>query len=828
MHASGMGSPRRLVTKKLRRICSPGSLRFKTTEKLRPCDGCVAQSRVKNAFGYALKNRHAGYNIFAMGSRDLEIGIAVTELVGAEAEERPVRPSDWIYVHNFEDARRPLAIRLPVGRGKVFRADMQNFIENLASAIPAALDSDECRARLEELESRFGRPHEEALEQLRQEVEGADFVMIHTPGGITIAPAKDGKVLDQEDLSSMSKEDLMVIQEKLEGYQKELETIVQQVPRWRRGFLQSLKALNRDVAQNTVGQYITELLESYIDLPQIIAHIESLAADLLENIHLFADLHKELPEPVPGMQLPGPAEEGDPFLPYRVNLFVDNAGAETAPIIQEDNPSFVNLNGRIEHASEMGMLSTDFTMMKAGALHRANGGYLILDVRSVLLEPYGWESLKRALKSGSLRLESLGQAYGLVSTVTLEPEPIPLDVKVILVGERSLYYLLKQRDPEFSGLFRVAADFEEDLDWTAPNQRIFVRRLASLLERDRLLPLDAGATARVLEECARHSGDPGKLSLHSETISTLLHEADFLAREGGRGLVSLPEVLKALERRDERHWRIPELLYDKIEEETVLVDTEGTVIGQINGLSILSLGDAAFGQPNRITATARAGNGGIVDIEREVDLGGALHSKGVMILTGYLLGQFLPDERLSLSARLVFEQSYGGVDGDSASSAELYLLLSAIGKIPLRQDLAVTGSLNQHGEVQAIGGVNEKIEGFYEVCRRKGLTGTQGVLIPEANVKHLMLRSEVVSACDRCEFHIYPVRRVEQGIELLTGLAAGKRGKTGKFPAETVFGKVEGVLQSYARLLHPSDSKREVDEGDGNDEGEGRRKGKRS
>lgn len=780
----------------------------------------MAQPRVRKAFDYALKNRHAGYNIFSMGSRDLEIGIAVAELVGAEAAQRPVAPQDWVYVHNFDDARRPRVIQLPAGRGKALRVDMESFVEDLAGAIPAALESDEYRARLEELQNSFERQHQESLERLGKEVELAGFVMIHTPGGITIAPAKQGKVLEEEDLGRLSEAELEEIQRRLEGYQQELEEIVRQVPRWRREFLQSLKELNREVAENTVGLFITELLATYLDLPEVIAHIERVAADLLDNIHLFGGVRKEMAEVVPGLQLPGPVEEGDPFLPCRVNLFVDNAGAETAPIVREDNPNFVNLIGRVEHASEMGTLSTDFTMMKPGALHRANGGYLILDVRSVLLEPYAWESLKRALRAGHLKIESLGQVYGLVSTVTLEPEPIPLDVKVVLVGERSLYYLLKHHDPEFSSLFRVVADFEEDLEWTAPNQRIFARRLASLLERDGLLPLDAAAAARVIEESARHSGNPGKLSLHSETTSSLLHEADFLARERGGVQVGLAEVEEALDRRDERLWRIPELVYENIEEKTVLVEVEGSRVGQINGLSVLSLGDVACGQPSRITATVRAGDGGVVDIEREVDLGGALHSKGVMILTGYLLARFLPEARLSLSAHLVFEQSYGGVDGDSASSAELYVLLSAIAGIPIRQDLAVTGSVNQHGDVQAIGGVNEKIEGFFEVCRRRSLTGTQGVLVPESNVKHLMLSPEVVAACEAGRFHVYPVQRIEQGIELLTGRPAGRRGKSGAYSAGSVFGVVEEALERYAQLMHPGREK-----GGNNQAGEGSGKG---
>jgi len=769
---------------------------------LKPIHDCASQPRVERAFDYALKNRHRGYNVFAMGSRELEIDRVVGCLIDAEANERPTVPDDWIYVHNFEDPRRPCALRLPTGRGRQFAADVKTLIEDLAGAIPVSLESDEYRLRLKELEGEFERRNESALELLKVKVKESGLLLIRSPGGITIAPAKDGKVLDEDELEKLGKEELVQLNEKLEVYQEELQEIVQEVPRWRKEYSQSLKALNRDVAADAVGMFVSELLQNYLDLPDIVEHIETLAVEILENIHLFGDPQSELPVLVPGVQIVSPSEDGDPFLPFRVNVFVDNFGAEHAPVIRENNPNFVNLNGRIEHTNDMGALSTDFTMMKAGALHRANGGYVVIDARSLLLEPYAWESLKRALKASSLRLESLGQAYGLVSMVSLEPEPIPLDVKVVLVGDRGLYYLLQRHDPEFSSLFRVVADFDEDLEWTPINQRVFTRRLATLLKRDKLLPLDAPAVARVIEEAARHASDSGKLTLHSETVSTLLHEADFLVREDGRDLVGLEDIEASLGAREERNERIPSLVYDGIEEETVLVDTEGTVVGQVNGLSVLGLGDRIFGQPSRITARARAGAGGIVDIEREVDLGGAIHSKGVMILTGYLLGQFLPDERLSLSARIAFEQSYGGVDGDSASSAELYALLSAISGVPLRQDVAVTGSMNQHGQVQTIGGVNEKIEGFYEVCRRRGLTGTQGVLIPEANVKHLMLRPEVVKACERGDFYVYPVARVEDGIELLTGIVAGSRGKAGGFPKTSVFGQVEEVLEKFSKLLH--------------------------
>jgi lon-related putative ATP-dependent protease len=500
---------------------------------------------------------------------------------------------------------------------------------------------------------------------------------------------------------------------------------------------------------------------------------------------------------LPGM--PPPPREDASFRQYQVNVVVDNSDAEGAPMVFEDNPTHANLVGRVEHLSEMGALVTDFSLIKAGALHRANGGYLMLDARRLLMQPYAYEALKRVLRSGEVRIESLGQMLSLITTVSLEPEAIPLDVKVVLIGERMLYYLLCQYDPDFSELFKVAVDFDDVIDQGPEMVRHYAALIATLARREELRPLDRAAVARVIERGTRLADDQEKITAQVSHMVDLVREADYWAHEAGRDTITATDVQTAIDAQIHRLDRIRARSQEMIERGLMLIDTDGAVVGQINGLSVLMLGTFSFGRPSRITARVRMGAGEVVDIERKVDLGGPLHSKGVLILSAFLGARYAQDSPLSLSASLVFEQSYGGVDGDSASSAELYALLSALSDYAIDQSFAVTGSVNQHGRVQAIGGVNEKIEGFFDLCRARGLTGKQGVLIPESNVKHLMLRHDIIEAVERGDFAIYPVETIDQGIEILTGRPAGERDADGKFPADSVNGRVETRLHDLAR-----------------------------
>ncbi|MCA3749600.1 MAG: Lon protease family protein, partial [Rubrobacter sp.] len=518
--------------------------------------------------------------------------------------------------------------------------------------------------------------------------------------------------------------------------------------------------------------------------------------DIVQNAREFIGQDRE-------MQQPGREERTQPpqARRYQVNVLVDRGGTDRAPVIYEDNPTYKNLLGRVEYMAQMGALVTDFNLIRPGALHRANGGYLILDARRLLMQPFAWEGLKRALRSRLLRIESPGQMVGLISTISLEPEPIPLDVKVVLLGDRLLYYLLSALDPEFGQLFKVAADFNEEVNRDGENDLLYARLIGTIARREGLKPFDRTGVARVIEHGSRLAGDSGKLSVHMESLADVLREADYWASQNGNGAVTAEDVQRAIDARTYRSDRLRERVQEEILRGTLLIDTEGERVGQVNGLSVIELGGFAFGRPSRISARVRMGRGEVVDIEREVKLSGPIHSKGVLILAGFLGARYAAERPLSLSASLVFEQSYSGVEGDSASSAELYALISAIARVPLKQSLAVTGSVNQHGDVQAIGGVNEKIEGFFDICRKRGLTGEQGVIIPHSNVQHLMLRQDVVEAVERGEFHIYPVRTVDEGLELLTGLPAGEPDEEGRFPEDTVNGMVERRLAELSEKM---------------------------
>jgi lon-related putative ATP-dependent protease len=584
----------------------------------------------------------------------------------------------------------------------------------------------------------------------------------------------------------------------MEVLQARLRDVLAELPRVEKEMRERLRELVRTETLAAVAHPITDLVGRYAALPAVVAHLEALRKDVVEHAG-------ELLKPAEGAAGETPGVEGDddlpgpgPFRRYRANLLVDHSESKGAPVVFLDHPSYANLLGRTEHVARFGALLTDFHLIRAGALHRANGGYLVLDALDVLGQPYAWEGLKRALRSREVRIESLGQLLSLASTVALEPEPVPLRVKVVLVGERRLYWLLDALDPEFPSLFKVAADFEEDVERTEETDLAFARLLAGIVRGDRLRPLDRTAVAAMVERSARWAGDVEKHTTAVGAVADLLREADREAGAAGRSVVGAADVARALATQERRDGRLRERVLEEIGRGTVLVDTKGSRVGQVNGLSVSERGHVTFGRPVRITARVRLGRGDVVDLERESELGGPVHSKGVMILAGFLGARYATDHPLSLSASLVFEQSYGPVEGDSASSAELYALLSALADVPIRQSLAVTGSVNQHGEVQAVGGVNEKVEGFFDLCRERGLAGDQGVLVPASNVRHLALRADVVEAVQRGVFRVIPIETVDQGIEALTGVPAGSRDAAGEFPAGSLNERVEARLVSLA------------------------------
>ncbi|MFO7297612.1 MAG: ATP-binding protein, partial [Pseudomonadota bacterium] len=587
------------------------------------------------------------------------------------------------------------------------------------------------------------------------------------------------------------------VQAKIEALQKELESILEQVPKSDKQRRNRLTELNQEMAEGAVREALNDVRNAFADVPQVLEYLDEAGKDLIRNVGLFlsqGDENELVKQSIDTSRDPR-------FRRYMVNVIVgDKDGKSGAPVLEEINPTFGNLIGRVEHIAQMGALVTDFLLIKPGALHKANGGYLLIDARKLLLSPFAWEALKRTIKAREIRIEQPWESLGLgmISTQTLDPEPIPLDVKVVLFGDRELYYLLAAFDPDFQGLFKVQADFDDTIDWSPENNLAYARVIASIVAQHKLKPFDASGVARVIEEGARLADDREKLSIQLGRISDLVREADYWSSQAGREVTTREDVERAVTESIQRADRLRDRAQEIINRDIVFIDTEGAKVGQINGLSVLQLGTFSFGRPSRITARVRMGQGRVVDIEREVKLGGPLHSKGVMILWGYLAGRYAEDVPLALAATLVFEQSYGGVDGDSASSTELYALLSALSEVPIKQGIAVTGSVNQRGEVQAIGGVNEKIEGFFDICKARGLTGEQGVLIPKSNVQHLMLRQDVVEAVREGKFSIWAVSHVDEGMEILTGVKAGERGEDGQFPPGTINRLVEDKLKLFA------------------------------
>ena len=780
----------------LYRVCDPQQFDFETTETLPDLDTIIGQQRAVDAVRFGIGIRHTGYNLFALGPYGTGKHTAVSQYIAQQAAAEPT-PSDWCYVYNFDLPHQPRAVAMPAGKGAVLAQDMQRLVETLFTVIPAAFESDEYQAQRGNIEETFKQKHDQALEKLEEEAKAQHITLIRTPMGPAFAPLRDGEVISPDEYMRLNPEDQKRIEDQVQELQDKLRRILHQVPQWKREGQEELDKLNKEVAEFAVKPLLAELRQKYEDVPAVETYLNAVQQDLVHNVPAF--LNPQPPSGIPVEGSDGSQPALSPFTRYQVNVLVDHSQTQGAPIIYEDYPTYHSLVGRIEQVAHMGALLTDFTLIKPGAFHRANGGYLILDALKMLQQPYAWEAIKRLLRAGRIHIESLGQMVGLISTVSLEPEPIPLQVKVVLMGERLLYYLLCQYDPDFIELFKVAADFDDQMERTVENDQFYARLVATLVRKESLRHFDRPAVARVIEHSARLAGDAEKLSAHMRSIADLLREADYWAGEAQREIITRADVQQAIDSQEWRSGRVRDRLREAVLRDTIMIDTDGARIGQVNGLSVLALGDTAFGSASRITARVRMGKGEVIDIERQVEMGGPIHSKGVLILSSYLGAHYAADFPLTLSASLVFEQSYGGVDGDSASSTELYALLSALAAAPLRQSLAVTGSVNQHGQVQAIGGVNEKIEGFFDLCQARGLTGEQGVLIPAANVKHLMLRADVVAAVRAAQFHIYPVRTIDEGIEILTGIPAGALDAQGHYPDGSINQRVVARLQDLAQ-----------------------------
>jgi lon-related putative ATP-dependent protease len=783
-----------LAAEQLYRATDLSALKFTTTAELTPVDGLIGQTRALEAIRFGTQVDKTGFNLFVIGPNGARMQDAVKAMLAEEARGKP-SPSDWVYVNNFADNERPIAIALPAGKARKFHDAMHKLIDDVKTALPAVFQSEDYQTRRGAIDDSFQKKQGEAFSALHDKAAQNDIVLLRTPLGFALAPAKNDQVVPPDEFRTWPEPKRREVQAAIESLEKDLEHIIHQIPQWEKQRRDEIRQLNRDTAKYALDQLIEDAKAAFHDIPRVVQHIEAVRADLLDNIGMFVGKSDE-----EEMEL-AEFRPGSPFDRYEVNVLVAKDGdAPGAPVIEELHPALANLIGRIEYIPLRGALVTNFRLIKAGAIHRANGGYLLLDARSVLQEPFSWAALKRTLRRGEIAIEDIGRFLGFASTVSLEPDPIPLNVKLILFGDRLLYFLLAALDPELADHFKVLADFENDLARTPENEAMLARLIAALAQRDKLNPLDREAVALVLEHAARAADHANKLTLVVEQLREILIEADFCARADKRSIIARADVERALEARIQRAARLRDRMQESILEKVALIDTVGAHVGQINGLSVVQLGGFSFGTPTRITCQVRPGSGKVVDIEREVELGGPLHSKGVLILCGFLAGRYALDTPMSLFASLVFEQSYGGVEGDSASSAELYSLLSALADAPLRQDLAVTGSVNQHGEIQAIGGVNEKIEGFFDICNKRGLTGTQGVLIPQANVQHLMLRKDVTEACAAGRFAVYPIATIDEGIALLTGVAAGARGSDGAYPQDSVNRRVEDRLRAFASV----------------------------
>ncbi len=784
---------RELDAASLYRHCDLESFDFQSTDDLDDLTDIIGQPRAVEAVRFGSDIQHPGYNIYAMGATGTGKRSMVLQYFNEVAKDQPV-PSDWCYVINFEREDHPEALRLLPGQGVSFQKDIDELIEDVRTAFAKAFESEEYHTQRGAIEDGINRWQEQVFAALEAKARQRSLTITRTSSGLGFAPVTGDQVLSPEQFQQLPEEARTQVEQAAGELREELDRIMLQQLRMGRDLRDQVRQLDQKVADGASRGLIQHLSQQYAECPDVIGHLDALQKDIVNNVRRF------LPdEPSEGDAPPAPDMVMSFLQRYKVNLIIDNRDKPGAPVVYEDHPSYQNLVGRLDYVVQMGALTTDFTLIKPGALHRANGGYLVLEAREVLAEPYAWEGLKRALQSGAIRIETPQQMDGMMSTLAPEPEPISLTVKVALLGDRALYYSLKETEPEFGELFKVAADFDEVFERSAENQFLYARLIATLARKDGLRAFERAAVARVIEHSSRLAEDSEKLTTYVRGVADLLHEADYWAGEAGHTVVTAKDVQGAIDAQIYRTSREQERMLEVTLRDMILIDTKGEQIGQVNGLSVIQLGDVAFGHPSRITARIHLGSGDVVDIDREVDLSGPFHSKGVLILTGFLGGRYAMEHPLALSASLAFEQSYLPVDGDSASSAELYALLSALGEVPVKQSLAVTGAVDQHGRVQAIGGVNEKIEGFFDLCQRRGLTGEQGVLIPASNINNLMLRRDVTAAVRAGQFHIYPVETIDQGIEILTGIPAGERNAEGNYPEKSINGRVQARLLDFAQ-----------------------------
>ncbi len=767
-------------------------LQSKSTKELAPIDEIVGQERAQKAVEFAMSIKEKGYNIYAIGQNGLGKRTMILRYLNRHQHDEAAL-FDWCYVANFEDIRTPKVLKLPCGVGSKFKQDIEKLMSKLVNAMPLAFDNELYYSRADKLKNQLATKQEAELAVITKEAKSKGISLTITTQGDYQFVAMNGEELHtEESFEELSNKEQEYFGDTIDELEVQLRNMVRQLTEWEEAYTEKIKKLNDEVTLDVITHFIKQLKKDYSGYPVIKCYLTELQQDIVDNADIFLEQSAEQGE-VATASL-------DKKLPrrYKVNVLVSRKNEEF-PIVVEENPNYHTLFGYIETATFKGTVFTDFSLIRPGSLHKANGGVLLMDAQKVLEQPYVWDGLKRALRARQLSFTSLEKEVTLTGTVSLDPEAIPLDVKIILFGDYRTYQLLQHYDPEFSELFRVTADFEDEMTRNADSELQYAKFISSVVNDNGMLHCDRKAIARIIEHSSRLAGDQNKISLHSANIANLLRESNYVARQANSNMIRSSHVEEALSNQELRVSRLKDSVMESFINGTTLIHTHGEAVGQVNALSVLSTSEYMFGAPNRITATTCYGEGEVIDIERSVDLGGSIHSKGVMILTAYLSSVFGKTAKVPLSTTITFEQSYGGVDGDSASMAEFCAVVSAFSKQPNRQDIAITGSMNQFGESQPIGGVNEKIEGFFDVCEIKGRTNEQGVIIPRSNMHNLMLRPDIVKAVEKGEFHIWAIDHVTEAIELFTGKAAGTPSDEGSYPIDTVFGIAQAKLNALRK-----------------------------
>lgn len=794
----------KLTSEQLYRKCDAAKFDFTTTADLEERLSALGQDRAICAVELGINIKSRGYNLFCLGPEGTGKTSLVKRILEKEGKQRPT-PDDWAYVYNFDEPHKPIAVNFPAGAAAGFAKDMEEFAYAMEHDLPEAVKNELYEEQLSVIREKYQEKRNDYVKVLQKKAKGKKVSLLHMPMGVVVAPMKNGEIISPDVFDTLSDDEKNEIMADLNAMQEEIAQHQDDAPGWEEKQTEEIKKLQEKLVKDAIKKPINDIKQKYRGNKKVAEYLKAVQNYILENIPSFVPNYDQdskpqtEEEPMAGLlsQLKKQQEE-DKYSKFKVNVVVKNVPDSGAPIVLLDHPTQGNLVGKVERIQQFGALITDFTLIKGGALHRANGGFLLIDARKLLLQPYSWDSLKRALASKEIKIEAPSEDTSF-STISLDPQPIPLDVKVVMTGDAELYDLLSERDPDFSDYFKVEADFGMIIDRTDENEVEYAKLIGSLTKKKNLRSLNKQAVARVIEYSSRLADDSEKLTAHVSSIGDLLKEADYWARKSKASQIGKNHVDQAIKSQIYRSDRVNRAMLEQIDKGTILLDVKGERVGQINGLVVYNFTRNSFGKPTRITTQVRLGRGEFINIEREVAMSGPIHSKGVLILQALIANRFAKRSPLSLSASIVFEQSYGGVDGDSASSTEYYCMLSAIANLPIKQSLAVTGSINQFGEIQPIGGVNEKIEGFFEVCKYNGLTGKQGVIIPRTNVVNLMLREDVLEAVENGQFSIYAIDDVDDGIELLTGIPAGKADKRGRFPKGTVNYMVQQSLEEYYR-----------------------------